>query len=226
MADKTSVLNVEYSKYSINGEYNWYDDDGYLYYGRSSTGQYAGYYWFSKVCFNTNGLNFKQSKHLDLVFTTYQTSFPWGTSAIITTTELSPSEVHNLTSLDKVQAVSGFVAHFEADVGESNISSGTVVRYPLDTDKLKPNTTYYLYMKRYAGWANTTANYNGWTCCYSPATYPSYSYIELTYEAGGYVNIHNGTEFKKYSVYIHNGTEFKRYVPYIHNGTKWVQYSG
>lgn len=227
MSDKTSVLNVEYSKYSINGEYSWYDDDGFVYYGRASTGNYAGYYWFSKVCFNTNGLNFKQSKSINIVLTTYQTSNPWGTSALITSSELTPSQIHALTTDAKAQAVSGYIAHFDCTQATSgNLSAGTVIYYPLDTDKLKPNTTYYLYLKRWIGWTNESGGTNGWTCCYSPATYPSKSYIELTYEAGGYVNIHDGSKFKKYAAYIHNGTAFKKHVPYIHNGTKWVQYSG
>lgn len=217
MSDKTSTLNVEYSKYSTGTEYSWYDDE-YLYFGRDSSGSF----WMSKICFNTNGLNFKQSKKINIVLTTCQTSNPYGTSALITTSELSPRQIHDLTTDAKAQAVSGYIAHFDAtQETNSNVSSDTVIYYPLDTDKLKPNTTYYLYFKRWIGWTNGTSGTNGWTACYSPA-YSSNSYIELTYETGGYVNIHDGTGFKKYSVYIHTDGTYKRYAPYVYKGSKWV----
>lgn len=221
MSETTSTLNVECVKYSIDGEYSWYDTD-YLYCGRDSNGDF----WMSKVCFNTNGLNFKKSKKINIVLTTCQTSNPYGTSALISTAELTPSQVHNLTSDDKAQAVSGYIAHFDCtQETSSNISSGTVIYYPLDTEALKPNTTYYLYFKRWIGWANNTSGTNGWTACYIPSATSTRSYIELTYELGGYVNIHDNSGFRKYAAYIHNGNKFERYTPYVHNGTTWQPYS-
>ena len=76
---------------------------------------------------------------------------------------------------------------------------------------------------------SSSSSPNGWTAWYNPcysASYASYSSLSLTYESGGYVNIHDGTGFRKYAACIHNGTEYKRYIPYIYDGSKWVRYSG
>ena len=220
MGEVTSTLTAEYSKYT-NDVYNWYDDN-YLYFGRDSGGEF----WMSKVCFNTNGLNFSKSKKINIVLTTCQRSNPYGTSALLTTSELTARTVYNVTSDALAQAVDGYIAHFDSpQSSNANVASGTVVEYPCETDKLKPNTTYYLYFKRYIGWANNTSGTNGWTATYSPA-YSTKSYIQLTYETGGYVNIHDGSQFKKYVPYIYDGGKYKKCVPYIHNGTKWVKYSG
>ena len=226
MSTKTAALTIDSGVYSLNSEYSWYDYRE-LYAGRDSDGQY----WFSKLSFNTNGLDFKKSKSLTLSHTTRQTSNPYGTSAILTTSELKPSEVHALTTEAKVLAVDGYVAYTHCDSHTSSVnqSSGTVFYYTFETENLTPDTTYYIYIKRRVGWTNdSTISTNGWTAYYNPAysdDYATYSSLTLTYEAGGYVNIYNGTEFKKYAAYIHNGSEFKRYVPYIYNGSKWVECS-
>lgn len=225
MSEKTATLKIntgEYSRFDYSGWIHYYD----LYAGRDS----AGTYWFSKLSFNTNGLKIKKSKTLTISHTVHYTSNPYGTSAILTTSELTPSQVHNLTTEAKVTAVSGYVSYTNCDshTYSENQSKGTVFYYTFDTDKLKSNTTYYIYIKRRVGLANAVGSTNGWTEYYNPCEpgYESYSSLKITYESGGNVNIHDGTKFRKYAAYIHDGTNFRRYTAYVHNGTEWVPYSG
>jgi hypothetical protein len=223
MSNKTATLTINTGQYSINGEYSWYDYRD-LYAGRDSDGQY----WFSKLSFNTNGLKIKKSTTLTISHTLRGTSNPYGTSAILTTSELTPNQVHALTTEANVIAVSGYIAytHCDSHTSSANQSSGTVITYTFDTDKLKSDITYYIYIKRRVGLSNSTSSSpNGWTEYYNPCysdSYASYSSLSLTYESGGCVNIRNGSEFKKYAVYIYSDGKYKRYAPYVYKGSQWV----
>ena len=138
-------------------------------------------------------------------------------------------DIYNLNTDANVKAVDGYVSytHCDSHTTSTNQPTGTVFYYTFEIDNLKPNTTYYVYIRRRIGLTSSDTT-NGYTSCYNPCndSFASYSSLELTYESGGYVNIHNGTTFKKYGSYIYDNTNrFRRYSPYIHNGITWVKYS-
>ena len=226
-ANEIKNLAITYGAYAMNGDTSWRENRAGLQAARS-----GGYFYFSKMGFDTKGLDIGKSVSLSLTITTSQTSNPYGTSAILTTSELTPSQVHNITSEEVLDATEGYVAyvHCTSHTSNGNVNPGAKVTYTFDIGNLKPNQEYFIYIKRRIGWTNAaTGGTNGYTVwynpCYSGDDYTKYTTLTLTYEKGGYVNIDLGTSFGKHIAYIDNGTSFDKYVPYIDDGTMWHKYS-
>ena len=220
-------LVITYGAYAMHGDPGWQVNSAGLHAARSS-----GYFYFSKMGFNTKGLDIGKSAKLSLTVTIRQNSNPYGTSAILTTSELTPSQVYNMTSESVLKATEGYVAytHCTSHTVSGDVSSGSKVTYTFSTSDIKPNQEYFIYIKRRIGWTNATSGgVNGYTTwynpCYTGANYAGYTTLTLTYEKGGYVNIDLGTSFGKHVAYIDNGTSFGKYVPYIDDGTAWHKYS-
>lgn len=183
--NKTVELAITNGEYSTSSYSEWVASNT-LYAGRDGNGTY----WFSMLSFSIGELNdISKSSNLVLQCTidNEDSCNPYGTSAIVTASELTPSQVHALTTESAVTAVDGYIAHTNCT---SHTTSGvvnpqTAFSYTISTDKLKANTTYYIYLKRRIGWANdSSTSTNGWTRFDNPATTgAANSFLTLTYEA-------------------------------------------
>lgn len=103
---------------------------------------------------------------------------------------------------DESQIVSGI--HSFNNINASGVDSTITI----NTQKLKPSTTYYLYL-----WGYESGN---WLTVYQPSGHS----VSLDYSSG-IVYIGDGSKFNSYLVYIHDGTRWDLYIPYLHDGVKW-----
>ncbi len=110
------------------------------------------------------------------------------------------------------QIESGIIDKYDGiDVVGSNKYS---FAFECDTDKLKPNTVYYLYL-----WPKGTTSKDTRLFLYRRN-----GTFTLKY-ANGLAYIDNGVELVPYQTYIDNGVTLDLYTPYIDNGTGWDIYS-
>ena len=118
-----------------------------------------------------------------------------------------------------VENVSNYTFTRNEVVDDTQLAAGTITvnmtedydvfTIELESDALKPETDYYLYM-----WGGDTD--------YSLVKIdtPENHSVEITYK-GGIVYIDNGTSFDEYEVWIDNGTTWEQYQVFIDNGTSW-----
>lgn len=107
---------------------------------------------------------------------------------------------------DTNQILSGTISL--TSVSSTEISKKTI---NVSTDKLKSNTTYYLFL-----WCSNNTNIQ----VYDVMSSTRGASVSLVYE-GGIIYIDNGESFDSYQVYIDNGTSWDMYIPYIDNGSGW-----
>lgn len=225
---KTVDLKITYGGYAQNGDGAWKEGNSELYAAREGDGAF----FFSKLAFSTEGIDIHKSAAISLAMTLCGTSNPYGTSAILTTAELTPAQIHALTTESAVAGVSGYVAytHCTSHTSSKNAEAGSQIVYEITTEALKSNTTYYLYIRRRVGLPNTNESTPaGWTEMYNPChsdTYAEYSAVTLTYEPGGYVRIDDGGSIRGYHSHIDDGERIRKYNAYIDTGDAIVKYTG
>lgn len=228
---KSLAINTGQWAHCAYGANSWNsDENGVLYAARDA--QHS--YYVAKLSFNTNNVNWIGIPSLTLSLKTSENSNPYGTCAVLSTESLKPHNIYDVIydaayfafNEADIKNISGYITHKNCTshtVSETK-PKDTIFSYDFGDINLSQNTTYYIYIIRRI---SSNTNLNGWTAFYSPcassnAVNPP---IVLEYKAP-HVNIHNGTEFKKYIPYVYDDGKFKRCIPYIHNGTKWVKYSG
>ena len=161
-----------YIDYNLGNGYTVWMNSSQLEAARSS-----GVFFASKLNFDTSGLKLRGKVNLFLELTAIGTSNPYGTSLILTTTELTSEQVLPLTTEEELKAIDGFVAYTNctSHTTSGNISAGEKFSYALNEVEIRKNTPYYIYIKRQIGWENTGSllYINGYTQFYNPA-YPEY----------------------------------------------------
>lgn len=183
----------------------WAEGNNELYAARNGES-----FYFSKMTFSTEGLKVKGPVAIFFEITASQKSNPYGTTLILTTSELTPYQVYQLKNEDAVKAVSGYVAHVNctSHTVSGDISKGGKASYSLTAD-MEKDTVYYIYIKRQVGWENNDSGLNGWTGFYNPAysaEFAEYTTLSLTYDAGPEGCVVDGGEFQAGTMYTyHNG---------------------
>lgn len=200
---ETAKLNIIASGWALYGYSAWQPGDNELYAARGNGG-----YYFSFMKFDTTGLSIGDNAALTLEVTLSGTSNPYGTSLILTTSELSPGKVHELSTETAVKAVEGFVAYTNcaSHTSSGNVAAGNKAAYSL-TAPIKGDTQYYIYIRRRIG---VSSSVNGFTSWYDPMYSQEQAgtvTLELVYEPGGGADhvYHNGAWHKGARYIWHNG---------------------
>lgn len=105
---------------------------------------------------------------------------------------------------------------------ENQIAAGTVTfedltsnvekrTFTIETAKLEPNTTYYLFM-----WASGKTGVS----LKEPSGAFGDSSVFVSYNSG-LVYIDNGSELEAYQFYVDNGSDWDLHIPFIDNGSGW-----
>lgn len=145
---QSSVLSLSYAAWAHpSGE--WISDNNEVYFGRDGSGNH----YYSKFAFKTPKVMGKPQK-LTLSLITSQQSNPTPNVAYLSQEDLQADQLSS-TSSYIAQAASNHTAN-------TNVLAGTSVEFAFDTDALKPDTTYFIYVKR------VSSNYNGFTGVYNP----------------------------------------------------------
>lgn len=211
------ILTGRYAEYDYNLLYftDW-GDSSELFAARS-----AATYFFSKLSFNTNDVKIRGKAGLFLELTALSTSNPYGTSLILTTSELTPAQVHALTTEEQVKATEGFVAyaHCTSHTSSGNISAGAKFSYKLTDVDIEKDKTYYIYIKRRIGWNNSGSGVNGLTHAYNPSRAASAdtARLELSFEPDGTMVFHNG-EWRNGTTYIRRDGAWVSGMTTVHKG--------
>lgn len=89
---------------------------------------------------------------------------------------------------------------------------------------LAPSTTYYIWLYSPTPYAYGYTYYAGYF-----SNVPSWKMegsqpiaVNLLYDDGGVVYIHNGSSWMQANPYIYNGSAWVPAIPYIHNGSSWI----
>jgi hypothetical protein len=111
------------------------------------------------------------------------------------------------------QIVSG-VAQVVSKVGNTSSSTSYVADIVIDTTKLEPNETYYLYL-----WAADGGYRGNYDISFHASMFNEMSFTLTYYE--NTVHIDTGSELKAHKCYLDNGEYWATIVPYIDTGTTW-----
>lgn len=90
------------------------------------------------------------------------------------------------------------------------------VTMEIQTDKMEPNSTYYLIVQCTNATPSSISSFIGAIFYQSGNTI-----IEVVYNPNTVVYIDNGSEYIKYQCFVDNGSAFNLYTPYLDNGTSW-----
>lgn len=123
-----------------------------------------------------------------------------------------------LTVSDENQVTSGILSvtsqAYEYAEGETTAIGLTKTELLIDTTKLEPNTTYYLFL-----WAGGVG-YGGAYQIGMHANHLSRHTAIVTYYEN-VTHIDNGSELKAHKCYIDTGDDWIPIIPYIDNGSSW-----
>lgn len=120
------------------------------------------------------------------------------------TTSFNPPDPYRVDNAD----VSVYLANMGAGYGET-------FTVQFNTNKIKPNTTYYLVFQ-----IMNTPTLNQGISRASIIDMVNYATIEIGYNSG-IVYIENGASFDTYQYFIDSGATFEPYQLYIDTGTSW-----
>lgn len=193
-------LSITYAAYAVSSG-NWDTENNEVYSGKSES-----YVFYTKFAFQTPAA-LSKSKTLTLGVTTSQNSNPLANTAFL-------SEV-DMTS-DQVASMESYIASSAPVGGSTATSAGTEITFTFETDALKANTTYYLYIKR------TNTAYNGFFAMYNPlyGEQSNKAYVLLDYLKGA-GRIYTGESYHTAIPHVYTNGSWKMAAPTLYSSGVW-----